>query len=62
MILLLIKLLFLLLFTVTSTILIINNISIINIISILTQDYILIIYIFIIWIVVCKYTSYFYKL
>jgi len=44
----------LLLFTVISTILIINNISIINIISVLTQDYI-----FIIWIIVFRYTSYF---
>jgi len=62
MILLLIKLflLLLLLFTVISTILIINNISIITIISILTQDCTLITYNFIIWIIVFRYTFYFY--
>ena len=51
---LLVLVLLLLLFTVISTILIINNISIINIMYVLTQDYI-----FIIWIVVFRYTSYF---
>ena len=50
----LLVLVLLLLFTVISTILLINNISIINIIFVLTQDYI-----FFIWIVVFRYTSYF---
>ena len=65
MILFLIKLLLLLLLlllTVISTILIRNNISIIIIISILTQDYTLITYNFIIWIVVFRYTFNFYIL